>query len=430
MADTTAAPSYPSLNETEQPQTNGSTLKDNVANSASNAMNSIQNSQTVQSISNGPMADKARAEATTTKNEFSNLAAARQTPNSQTATGQKLTHYHSLFYSLLSWENPRATAISFATIVTTILLFRYVPVERYLLKAAFTVLGCTAAAEVVGHFILGEGIATKIRPRKYYTIPRETLESITGDIEELLNFFVIEFQRILFAENVWATIAAFFTTLIGYFLVKVTPMWGLALLSTVVLYLAPLIYIKNKDVIDAHLNNAAEIANKQTEQLRQVAAKNTNKAFEATSSATSQYVSMAQEYMGGAKKSAVDKGYVSKETADKVPGVPVEKDYTTPAPANIDTTAPSAPVEKPVSPVAEKPASPVAEKPASPVVETPASPIADKPASPVASAEQTDFPAAPTAEPHVLDDSEIAPAVPSAITTHGAEEKKEPLHAI
>lgn len=207
-------------------------------------------------------------------------------------------------------------------------------------------------------------------------------------------------------------------------------MWGLALLSTVVLYLAPLIYIKNKDVIDAHLNNAAEIANKQTEQLRQVAAKNTNKAFEATSSATSQYVSMAQEYMGGAKKSAVDKGYVSKETADKVPGVPVEKDYTTPAPANIDTTAPSAPVEKPVSPVAEKPASPVAEKPASPVVETPASPIADKPASPVASAEQTDFPAAPTAESHVLDGSEIAPAVPSAITTHGAEEKKEPLHAI
>ena len=46
-----------------------------------------------------------------------------------------------------------------------------------------------------------------MRPRKYYTIPRETLDSITGDLEELINFFVIEFQRILFAENVWATIA-------------------------------------------------------------------------------------------------------------------------------------------------------------------------------------------------------------------------------
>jgi hypothetical protein len=169
-------------------------------------MNSIQNSQAVQSIANGPVADKARAEAATTKNEFSNLAASRQTPDSKTATGQNLTHYHSLFYSLLSWENPRATAISFATIVTGILLTRYVPIERYVLKAAFTVLGITAAAELAGQFIFGQGFATTMRPRKYYTIPRETLESFTGDVEELINFFVIEFQRILFAENVWATI--------------------------------------------------------------------------------------------------------------------------------------------------------------------------------------------------------------------------------
>jgi hypothetical protein len=169
-------------------------------------MNSIQNSQAVQSIANGPVADKARAEAATTKNEFSNLAASRQTPDSKTATGQNLTHYHSLFYSLLSWENPRATAISFVTIVSGILLTRYVPIERYVLKAAFTVLGITAAAELAGQFIFGQGFATSMRPRKYYTIPRETLDNITGDVEELINFFVIEFQRILFAENVWATV--------------------------------------------------------------------------------------------------------------------------------------------------------------------------------------------------------------------------------
>jgi len=115
---------------------------------AANTMNSIQNSQTVQNLANGPVADKARVEAANTKNEFSNLAASRQTPDVKTATGQNLTHYHSLFYSLLSWENPRATAISFATIVTGILLFRFVPVERYVLKAIFTVLGVTSAAEL------------------------------------------------------------------------------------------------------------------------------------------------------------------------------------------------------------------------------------------------------------------------------------------
>lgn len=170
-------------------------------------MDSIKNSETVQAFANGPVADKARAEADTTKNEFSNLAAARQTPTNQTATGQNLTHYHSFFYNLLSWENPRATGISYATIVAAIVIARYVPVAKFALKALYMVLGVTALAEIVGKLVLGDGLASKMRPRKYYTIPRETLESVLGDVEELTNFFVIEFQRIVFAENVYATIA-------------------------------------------------------------------------------------------------------------------------------------------------------------------------------------------------------------------------------
>jgi len=169
-------------------------------------MDSIANHPTVQSINNGPMADKARAEADQTKSEFSNLANSRQTPETQTATGQNLTHYHSLFYNLLSWENPRATSISYATIVTLIFVCRYLPIARYGLRLTWMVLGITAAAEIVGKVALGQGFASKMRPRKYYTIPRDTLDSMMGDIEELINFFVIEFQRIVFAENVYATV--------------------------------------------------------------------------------------------------------------------------------------------------------------------------------------------------------------------------------
>lgn len=173
----------------------------------SQAADSIANSQAYQTITNGPVAESASKELNTTKNEFSNLAAARHTPSSTTANGQNLTHYHSMFYSLLSWENPRATAISYIAVASTIIVARYVPIDRYILKAIFTILGVTAAAELVGHVTFGEGFATKVRPRQYYTIPRETLESVLGDVEQLINFFVIEFQRILFAENIFATIA-------------------------------------------------------------------------------------------------------------------------------------------------------------------------------------------------------------------------------
>lgn len=54
---------------------------------------------------------------------------------------------------------------------------------------------------------MNKGLASHVRPRTYYTIPRETLEASVDDIEQLLNFFVIEFQRVIFAENVYATIA-------------------------------------------------------------------------------------------------------------------------------------------------------------------------------------------------------------------------------
>jgi hypothetical protein len=69
------------------------------------------------------------------------------------------------------------------------------------------VLAITVAAEIAGKALLNNGFATQLRPRKYYTIPRETLEAAIGDVHELINFFVIEAQRVLFAENVSASVA-------------------------------------------------------------------------------------------------------------------------------------------------------------------------------------------------------------------------------
>jgi len=298
-------------------------------------MDSVANSQTYQNLRDGPMADKARNEANQTRSEFSNLAASRQTPDQQTATGQNLTHYHSMFYNLLSWQNPRATAISYAVIVLSIFACRYVPIAHYGLRLTWMVLGITAAAEIVGRMIFDQGFSSKLRPKKYYTIPRETLESMMEDTEQLINFFVIEFQRIVFAENVYATIAvslqalytqahaiadylqAFATTLLTYFLIKVTPAWGLTLLFTTVAYFVPLVYISNRELIDHHLNNAGNLINQQTQQVRDMASQHTSKAMEVGQNTFKDYSSRAQEMMGQAKGKAVEKNYVSGETADK-----------------------------------------------------------------------------------------------------------------
>jgi hypothetical protein len=62
-------------------------------------------------------------------------------------------------------------------------------------------------AEAVGKTLLGSGLTSQFRPRKYYTIPRETLNSMINDLHELINFFVIESQRIVFAEDVFLSTA-------------------------------------------------------------------------------------------------------------------------------------------------------------------------------------------------------------------------------
>lgn len=64
----------------------------------------------------------------------------------------------------------------------------------------------TVVVEVAGKLVLSRGLVGSFRPRKYFTIPKETLEATLEDLQQLLDFFLIEFQRVLFAENILHTV--------------------------------------------------------------------------------------------------------------------------------------------------------------------------------------------------------------------------------
>jgi hypothetical protein len=117
---------------------------------------------------------------------------------------------------------------------------------------------------------------TQVRPHKYYTIPRENLEMFFAEVHEFLNFVVLEFQRILFVENLGVTILAFVSSLVGYFLVKFMPIWGLLLLADVSLFTLPLAYLQNQELIDHHVKRASAAANDQIQNARGLAEKHTN----------------------------------------------------------------------------------------------------------------------------------------------------------
>ncbi|EHL02923.1 putative Reticulon-like protein 1 [Glarea lozoyensis 74030] len=254
-----------------------------------------------QSVANGPVVEKAKIESNKTQAEFSNLAASRQTPETPAATGQQLTHYHSFFSSLLSWNNPRASGIAYASIVTFIFAARYLDILRYAFKLTWMTLGVTVLAEVAGKAVLSHGLASQFRPKKYFTISKSTLDSLTGDFSELVNFFVIESQRIVFAENLFATVASFLGAFISYYLIKFVPFWGLTLISTTVIFISPLIYKTNKETIDHYVAQATDIVNQQSKQVRDMAAQQASRASETTKQYVGDYSHKAQELIGNAR---------------------------------------------------------------------------------------------------------------------------------
>ncbi|TPX24632.1 hypothetical protein DIZ76_010063 [Coccidioides immitis] len=215
----------------------------------------------------------------------------------KTAPGQPLTHYHSLVYSLLSWERPQTTAASYASVVAMIIAGRYLPLLRWALKLLYISLGFTAIVEVSGRAIFGRGLMSNSRPRKYYTIPKDTVESVLEDLEQLMDFFLIEFQRILFVENLSYTLATFSAALTSYWLVRFLPLWVLALIGVTVAYLGPLFYLRNKEFIDEQINVLQEMINSHAREVKEMAEAQTSQATGIVKHYVGEYRAKAHEYV-------------------------------------------------------------------------------------------------------------------------------------
>ena len=94
----------------------------------------------------------------------------------------------------------------------------------------------------------------------------------------------------------------FVSAFLSYFLVKILPLWGLSLLSTCIIYLAPLIYITNKELIDGHVEHAHNVVSAQASQVKDLAGEHAGKGFESVKAYTGDYAAKASELVGSARQ--------------------------------------------------------------------------------------------------------------------------------
>lgn len=73
------------------------------------------------------------------------------------------------------------------------------------------------------------------------------------------------------------------------------------MIATTVVFLTPLIYTTNQELIDSQIKHATEIVNAQTAQLRTVAQKHTEQATQLTKEYLGDYTAKAQSLIKGAR---------------------------------------------------------------------------------------------------------------------------------
>ena len=79
-------------------------------------------------------------------------------------------------------------------------------------------------------------------------------------------------------------------------------------------YIAPLIYINNKAIIDEQFHNISEVLNSQATQVKDLAGHHTARATETVKAYAGDYTSKAQNYIGSAKARATSPGTSSANT--------------------------------------------------------------------------------------------------------------------
>jgi hypothetical protein len=183
----------------------------------------------------------------------------------------------------VTWKFPRASAIAFFLIVSGILASQFVNFSRFVFRILWLSFASTATIEAISKLVTGRGIVrynssmisgltySGLKPHQYYQVNKNTFDVLFSEIANVSNFFVLEFQRLLFAEKTAHTAVAFVISYLAYKLVRYIPLWGLTLVGATMAFTLPPLYLRNQEVIDQHIAHAQNMAAEQANYARNMA---------------------------------------------------------------------------------------------------------------------------------------------------------------
>ncbi|KAK9472393.1 putative reticulon-like protein RtnA [Dipodascopsis tothii] len=177
----------------------------------------------------------------------------------------KSNKYKNLTIDLFTWKSTYVSAGALAGSVFLLLAAKYANPLRFLLHASYLIFGAGIVVEYVGRMVWKSpsGFISSFRPAEYFVLSKDVLDPIVIELVHLVNFLIVEVQRIAFVESLPLTGLAFLASLVGYIAVRVLSLWTLSLIGVGLAFSLPPLYFKFQTEIDAQVAKANAVAEKQ-----------------------------------------------------------------------------------------------------------------------------------------------------------------------
>ncbi|KAL4731255.1 hypothetical protein ACLX1H_000219 [Fusarium chlamydosporum] len=144
-------------------------------------------------------------------------------------------------YKYISWEDPARTIGSYFAALGFLLAVHHLRLTQLALKASAIGLGVMSLAEFAGRSFGPNNFVSRMRPKQYKTVPESTLNATLKDVHDLIQYAVVQAQKVIFAEDLEKTFAAFAITTSLYFLIQFMTPFGIAILALTTVYIIPLV---------------------------------------------------------------------------------------------------------------------------------------------------------------------------------------------
>ncbi|KAM5345944.1 hypothetical protein ACJ41O_011805 [Fusarium nematophilum] len=151
-----------------------------------------------------------------------------------------IAHQDSL-YKYISWEDPIRTLGSYIGALSILFGAHCLPITQLALKAGAVTLGVMSVTEFASRSFGPDNFLSRLRPKEYRKVPESTLNATLKDVHDFVQYAVVHVQRIIFAQDLDRTFAAFLALTAWYWLIKFVSPFGLAVLGLTSIYVAPLI---------------------------------------------------------------------------------------------------------------------------------------------------------------------------------------------